>query len=71
MSDSDRQRNDAGKPSPTQPVAQPPKLPEVDSPPSEDVLEGVPSTEEIIEHAQAAEDIIKEQPSPDELLDRG
>jgi hypothetical protein len=47
-----------------------PALPDVDSPPAEDVLEGVPSTDEIIEHAQSAEEILKQQPGVDELLDR-
>ena len=69
MTDSNRPDH-AEEESPPQPVG-PPKLPEVDSPPPEDVLEGVPSTEEIIKHAQAAEEIVEEQPSPDELLKRG
>jgi hypothetical protein len=48
----------------------PPKLPEVDSPPAEDVLDSVVSTEEIIEDAQSAEEILSQQPSVDELLGR-
>ncbi len=47
-----------------------PKLPDVESPPAEDVLDGVPSTEEIIEHAQPAEEIVEQQPSVDELVPR-
>ena len=51
------------------PLSQP-KLPEIDSPPPEDVLKGVPSTDEIIDHAESAEDIVGQQPSVDELLRR-
>ena len=47
-----------------------PKLPDVDSPPAKDVLEGVAPTEEIIEHAQSAEEIVQQQPGVDELLNR-
>ena len=47
-----------------------PKLPEVHSPPIEDVLHGVPSKEEIIEDAKSAEEIVEQQPSPVELLGR-
>jgi hypothetical protein len=47
-----------------------PKLPDVDSPPTEDVLHGVPSKEEIIEDAKSAEEIVEQQPSPAELLGR-
>lgn len=45
-----------------------PNLPDVDSPPPEDVLDGVPSTDEIIEHAQPAEKIVEQQPSVEELV---
>ncbi len=47
-----------------------PKLPDVDCPPPENVLDGVPSTEEIIKRAQPAEEIVEEQPSVDELVPR-
>ena len=58
---------------PTTPDAQvpsAPKLPEVESPPPEAVLDGVPSTGEIVEDAQAADEIIQQQPGVDELLHR-
>ena len=47
-----------------------PQLPEVDSPPPEDVLKDAPSTDEIIEHAESAEEIVDQQPSVDDLLRR-
>lgn len=47
-----------------------PGLPEVDSPPAEEVLDGVPSADEVVEAAQPAEDIVAEQPSVDDLLRR-
>jgi hypothetical protein len=52
------------------PASAAPSLPNVDSPPREDVLDGVPSTDEIIEHAQSAEDIVDQQPSVDDVLRR-
>ena len=54
-------------------VQQPPALPEVDSPPAEDVLDGVPSKEEVVEDAHSADEIVAAQPTVDELLgpDRG
>jgi hypothetical protein len=52
------------------PVPAAPELPEVDSPPKEDVLSDVPSKEEIIEGAQSAEEVVAQQPSVDELLGR-
>jgi hypothetical protein len=36
-----------------------PQLPEVESPPPEDVLAGVPSPEEIIEEARSADKVIE------------
>lgn len=51
-------------------VAPAPKLPDVESPPAESVLDGVPSKEEIIEKAQSAEEIVQQQPQVDELLRR-
>jgi hypothetical protein len=45
-----------------------PALPEVESPPAEDVIEDVASTEDIIEQAQSAEEIVRQQPDVDELL---
>ncbi|MBV8955674.1 MAG: hypothetical protein JO179_16165 [Solirubrobacterales bacterium] len=50
------------------PIAATPTLPDVDSPPPEDVLDGVPSTEQIIEAAEPADAIVEQQPSPEELL---
>ena len=51
-------------------VSATPQLPEVESPPPEDVLAGVPSKEEIIDEARSAEKVIEQQPSVDELLGR-
>jgi hypothetical protein len=56
---------------PDLPAAAPPatpQLPDIDSPPPEDVLNDVPSTAEIIGDAQTAAEIIGEQPGPEELL---
>jgi hypothetical protein len=47
-----------------------PKLPDIDSPPPEDVLDGVPAKEEVVEHAQSADEVVEEQPSVDEILGR-
>lgn len=47
-----------------------PKLPEVESPPAEDVLDDVPSKEDVVEQAQPAEEIVDDQPSVDDLLGR-
>lgn len=56
-------------PAPEPRVAQAtPNLRDVDSPPREDVLDGVPSTDEIIERAQPAEKIVEQQPSVEELV---
>ena len=59
---------DASDDVPRAPGVQPPSLPEVDSPPSEDVLAGVPSKEEVVEDAQSPDEIIAAQPSVDDLL---
>ena len=54
------------------PVVPPaPRLPGVDSPPPDGVLDGVPSTEEVVEQARTADEVIDEQPSVDEILGRG
>jgi hypothetical protein len=45
----------------------PPPLPEVDSPPAEDVLAAAPSVDEILGRATPAEQIIDEQPAREEL----
>jgi hypothetical protein len=45
-----------------------PKLPEVESPPPEDVLDDVPSTAEIVERAQSAGEVVEGQPSVAEIL---
>jgi hypothetical protein len=47
-----------------------PKLPDIDSPPAENVLDGVPSKEEVVKNAVSAEEIVAGQPSVDELLGR-
>jgi hypothetical protein len=45
-----------------------PKLPEVESPPPEDVLDAVPTAGEIVEHAQSADEVVEGQPSVEEIL---
>ena len=50
------------------PVPPPPKLPEVESPATDDILAAAPSSEEIVESAEPAEDVIAAQPGVDELL---
>jgi hypothetical protein len=45
-----------------------PKLPEVDSPPAEAILDDVPSKDDVIEGAQPAEAVVEEQPSVREVL---
>lgn len=47
-----------------------PALPDVERPPTEEVLDGVPSEADVIAAAASAEEIIGEQPSVDELLGR-
>lgn len=51
-------------------VPTPAKLPEVESPPPKDVLDGVPSKEEVVEHAQSADEVVEQQSSVDEILGR-
>jgi hypothetical protein len=48
----------------------PPKLPEVEQEPTEDIISGQPTPEEIVERATPAEDILAAEPSVDELLGR-
>jgi hypothetical protein len=48
----------------------PPALPEVESPPREDLVEGVPSPEAIIEEGESAQEIVGQQPGVDELWRR-
>lgn len=55
----------------TPPPPEAPSLPGVRSPPPEEVLDSVPSKEEVIGGASTARDIVGEQPSVDELLGRG
>jgi hypothetical protein len=45
-----------------------PNLPDVESPPADDVLEQAPSKEEVIEQAPSADEVIAGQPSVDEIL---
>lgn len=63
MPDSDERGDDAA-------VPEPPVLPDVESLPPEDILDEVPSTDEIIERAQSAQEIVRQQPDVDELLGR-
>lgn len=51
-------------------VPPPPKLPEIESESTDDILAAAPSTEEIVESAESAEDVIAAEPSVDELLGR-
>ena len=54
----------------TSDVRRPPDLPDVESPPPKEVLGGVPSKEEIVEHAESVDNVIDAQPSVDEILGR-
>jgi hypothetical protein len=63
MADSDDPSRDPG-------VPPAPKLPDVDSPPPEEVLDEVPAKEEVVKRARPADEIVEEQPSVDELLGR-
>ncbi len=45
-------------------------IPEVDSPPPEDLLAQLPTPEQVIKDAQTVDEVIKGQPSVDELLGR-
>jgi hypothetical protein len=47
-----------------------PELPDVESPPRDDVLERAPSKEEVVEQAPSADEVIAAQPSVDEILGR-
>jgi hypothetical protein len=47
-----------------------PKLPEVESPPPEDLLGDVPDKDELVERATPVDEVVGEQPSVDELLGR-
>jgi len=49
-------------------TALPPSLPDVASPPPEDVLDSVPSTQDVIAKAQTADEIVAGQPSVEDLL---
>jgi hypothetical protein len=51
-------------------VPPPPKLPEIHTESTDDILAGAPSPEEIVESAEPAEDVIAAQPGVDELLGR-
>jgi hypothetical protein len=60
---------------PADPQARPdplpaPELPDVESPPRDDVLERAPSKEEVVEQAPSADEVIAGQPSVDEILGR-
>jgi len=63
--------SNSDNPQPDHAVPPPSKLPDVDSPPPDQVLEEVASKEEIIEAAESADEILKHQPSVAELLRRG
>jgi hypothetical protein len=44
-------------------VPRPPKLPDVESPPPEEVLDEVPPKEELVKRARPADEIVEEQPA--------
>ncbi len=48
----------------------PPRLPQIERPPPEKVLDSVPSTDEVVESARSAAEIVDEQPSVDEIIGR-
>lgn len=50
------------------PVPPSPDLPAVHSPPTEEVLDSVPSKEDVVEQARSAAEIVGEQPSVDDIL---
>jgi hypothetical protein len=52
------------------PVPPPPKLPDVETESTDDILAGAPSPDEIVQAAEPAEDVIAAQPGVDELLGR-
>jgi hypothetical protein len=54
-----RNMSEPDQPAP-RPSAATPKLPDVESPPPEDVLDGVPSKEQIIEDAEPADEIVEQ-----------
>ncbi len=45
-----------------------PKLPEVQSPSTQEVLDGAPSTEQVVQDAQDVDEIVREQPTVEDLL---
>lgn len=52
------------------PVPPAPKLPEIETESTDDILAHAPSPEEIVQAAEPAEDVIASQPGVDELLGR-
>lgn len=59
----------AESPDPRQPaVPPPPDLPDVDSPPTHEVLDSVPPREDVVDEARSAAEIVREQPSVDDIL---
>ena len=60
---------DSDDPSRDPDVPPSPKLPDIESPPPEDVLDKVPPKEELVKRARPADEIVEEQPSVEELLD--
>jgi len=62
--------SESGEKPPEPEVPPPPKLPDVDSPDADKVLDGVPSTAEVVEQAESAEDVLRAEPSVDEILGR-
>src|SRR3954465_4383284 len=63
MSDSDK----AQSPLTTPPA---PKLPTIESPPPEGVLEDVPSKDDVIKGVPAPDEVVERQPGVDEILGR-
>jgi hypothetical protein len=49
-------------------VPPPPALPDVDSPPTEEVLDSLPSREDVVDEARSVAEIVREQPSVDAIL---
>ena len=49
-------------------VPPPPKLPDVDSPPPEEVLDGSPGKHDVVGRAKPADEVVDEQPSVDDIL---
>ena len=51
-------------------VPPPPKLPDVEIPPAEEVIDQAAARDEVVERAKSAEEVVDEQPSVDDIVGR-